>query len=47
MKMHLLNMLNQLGANADEKEELTIHFKTNTVTHRGVADALAQLRKTS
>ncbi len=47
MKMHLLNMLNQLGANANEKAKLTAHFKTNTVTHRGVADALAQLRKTS
>lgn len=44
MKMHLLNMLNQLGASASEKDELIAHFKTNTVTHRGVADALAQLR---
>lgn len=44
MKMHLMNMLNQLGANAAEKDRLIAHFKTNTVTHRGVADALAQLR---
>lgn len=47
MKMHLLNMLNQLSANTDEKEKLTAHFRTNTVTHRGVADALAELRKKS
>lgn len=47
MKMHLLNMLNQLSANATEKEKLTAHFKTNTVTHRAVTDALFQLRKPS
>lgn len=44
MKMHLMNMLNQLGANTTEKTQLITHFKTNTVTHRGVADALEQLR---
>ncbi len=47
MKMHLLNMLNQLGANNAEKDQLISHFKTNVVTHRGVADALAQLRNPS
>ena len=47
MKMHLLNMLNQLGANSIEKEKLTEYFKTNSVNHRGVADALYQLRKPS
>jgi len=47
MKMHLLNMLNQLGANTAEKDQLIVHFKTNIVTHRGVADALAQLRNPS
>lgn len=44
MKMHLMNLLNQLGANTGEKDQLIAHFKTHTVTHRGVADALAQLR---
>jgi hydroxymethylglutaryl-CoA reductase len=44
MKMHLMNMLNQLGATTTEKNQLIIHFKTNTVTHRGVADALELLR---
>lgn len=47
MKMHLLNMLNQLGANTAEKDQLIVHFKTNVVTHRGVANALAQLRNPS
>lgn len=47
MKMHLLNMLNQLNANTTEKEQLITYFKTNTVTHRGVADALEQLRNPS
>ncbi len=47
MKMHLLNMLNQLGATAAEKEQLIVHFKTNIVTQRSVTDALAHLRKTT
>ncbi|MFD0798802.1 hydroxymethylglutaryl-CoA reductase, degradative [Maribacter chungangensis] len=47
MKMHLLNMLNQLNANAKEKEQLITHFKTNTVTHSGVTNALKQLRNPS
>ncbi len=47
MKMHLLNMLNQLGANTVEKKDLIAHFKTNTVTHSGVAKALEQLRDPS
>ncbi len=47
MKMHLLNMLNQLNATTIEKEQLIAHFKTNTVTHRGVTDALEQLRNPS
>lgn len=47
MKMHLMNMLNQLGANTTEKNKLIVHFKTNTVTHSGVADALEKLRNPS
>jgi hydroxymethylglutaryl-CoA reductase len=47
MKMHLMNMLNQLGANTAEKNQLISHFKTNTVTHRGVSNALWQLRNPS
>jgi len=44
MKMHLLNMLNQLQANPAEKKALIAHFKTNVVTHSSVTEALTQLR---
>lgn len=44
MKMHLLNILNQLSANADEKEKLVKWFRNNTVTHSAVEDALIKLR---
>ena len=45
MKMHLLNILNQLGATEKEKEILTEHFKKNTVSHSGVVEAFKNLRK--
>ena len=45
MKMHLLNILNQLGANELEKSKLVEFFKTNAVTHRGVELQLNILRK--
>ncbi len=44
MKMHLLNILNQLGATPDEKKALTDHFKGNTATHSAVVDAFEHLR---
>ena len=44
MKMHLLNILNQFEANATEKIQLIEHFKTNTVTHSAVVEALENLR---
>lgn len=44
MKMHLMNMLNQLDANNDEKEKIITHFKHNTVTHSAVNSALHNLR---
>ena len=44
MKMHLLNILNQIGANTTEKEQLVQHFTTNSVSHRAVVDALKNLR---
>jgi len=44
MKMHLLNILNQLQANMAEKEQLIIHFKTKSVSQRAVAEALKNLR---
>ena len=44
MKMHLLNILNQFEANDREKLQLIEHFKTNTVTHSAVVDAIKNLR---
>ncbi|HET8752890.1 MAG TPA: hydroxymethylglutaryl-CoA reductase, degradative [Salinimicrobium sp.] len=44
MKMHLMNILNQLKANETEKVRLVNHFKTHTVTHSAVEEALEKLR---
>ncbi|MBM1104691.1 hydroxymethylglutaryl-CoA reductase, degradative [Aurantibacter crassamenti] len=43
MKMHLGNILTQLGATEAQKEQLTNRFKNETVTHSAVADALKVL----
>lgn len=45
MKMHLMNMLNQLHANTNEKELAAKHFEKNTITHAAVADYIAAIRK--
>lgn len=44
MKMHLMNMLNQLNAKIEEKSKMVDHFKTNVVTHHAVEEALTELR---
>lgn len=44
MKMHLLNILNQLGASPDEKARMVDYFRTNTVSHSAVVTQLNQLR---
>ncbi|MBA6153474.1 hydroxymethylglutaryl-CoA reductase, degradative [Gelidibacter maritimus] len=44
MKMHLMNMLNQLNATPNEKEKMIAHFKNNTVTHSAVETALENFR---
>ncbi|MFK7783358.1 hydroxymethylglutaryl-CoA reductase, degradative [Psychroserpens sp.] len=44
MKMHLMNILNQFEASSEEKEKLIAHFKTNTVTHSAVVEAIKALR---
>lgn len=44
MKMHLMNMLNQLNATTNEKEKIVAYFKNNTVTHSAVEKALLNLR---
>ncbi|WP_298487554.1 hydroxymethylglutaryl-CoA reductase, degradative [uncultured Maribacter sp.] len=45
MKMHLLNILNQLGATETEKEAVINHFKNNTVSHSAVIEAYEKLKK--
>ena len=45
MKMHLLNILNQIGANQSEKEAMIKHFTTNVVSFNAVEQALAAWRK--
>ena len=44
MKMHLMNILNQFEATSQEKEQIVSHFKTHTVTHSSVVDAINNLR---
>lgn len=45
MKMHLLNILNQLGATDGEKSELVEHFKKHSATHSAVVEAFEKIRK--
>lgn len=44
MKMHLLNMLNQLGASEEEKQKLIHHFKDHVVSNATVKEALENVR---
>lgn len=44
MKMHLLNILNQLGATDEEKKTLTEHFKKHTASHSAVVSAYENLK---
>ena len=44
MKMHLLNILNQLGATDIEKIDIINYFKNHTVTHSAVVEAFEKLR---
>ena len=46
MKMHLMNILNQLGANDYEKKATIKYFEKHTVSHAAVAELLEELRKT-
>lgn len=45
MKMHLMNILNQLGANEAEKEEMICFFKDKTVSHSAVVEKYAEIKK--
>lgn len=44
MKMHLMNVLNQLEANASEKEALIHYFKKHNVSHSAVQEQLNKIR---
>ena len=46
MKMHLQNILNQLGADTIEKEKITRYFDGKTVSHAAVVSKFEALRKT-
>ena len=45
MKMHLMNILNQLEATDSERQAVAIHFKEQIVSHRSVVDFVENLRK--
>ncbi len=45
MKMHLMNILNQLGADKNEKAQLIPYFKDKTVSNASVKEALDEIRK--
>ncbi len=45
MKMHLINILNSLGSNENEKTIMIEYFKLNKVTFSSVKTALEKLRK--
>jgi hydroxymethylglutaryl-CoA reductase len=44
MKMHLMNILNQMNANDSEKLQTVKHFECNTVTHSAVVSFVESLR---
>ncbi|TRW26470.1 hydroxymethylglutaryl-CoA reductase, degradative [Flavobacterium zepuense] len=44
MKMHLMNILNQLEASDEEKQQAVKHFEKHTVSHSAAADFVNQLR---
>lgn len=44
MKMHLMNILNQLGASSSEKEKALIYFKEISVSHNAVENFVEELR---
>lgn len=47
MKMHLMNILNQLNANDLEKQQAVMHFECNVVTHAAVVNFVEALRKSN
>lgn len=45
MKMHLMNILNQLEATDDEKKQALCHFSNKTVTYNEVAQLIKTMRE--
>lgn len=45
MKMHLMNILNQLQATDEERKNAVHHFEHHTVSHSAVVDYIAEIRK--
>ena len=45
MKMHLFNILNQLGANEEEKKQISAAMQGKTLSYSGIALELEKLRK--
>lgn len=45
MKMHLMNILNQFGANEEERKQVSRHFEKHTVSHSAVVAYLEEIRK--
>lgn len=44
MKMHLMNILNQLNATPDEKDKMVTYFKDKTVSHSAVVDKFNEMK---
>lgn len=44
MKMHIMNILNQLGANDQEKKQAIKHFEKKAVSYSAVAEYITELR---
>lgn len=44
MKMHLLNILNQLGATMDERKQIKKHFADKVVSHSDVVRVFCEMR---
>jgi hydroxymethylglutaryl-CoA reductase len=44
MKMHLMNILNQLGATMEEKQEIATYFDGKTVSHSAVVEKYKSLK---
>ncbi len=45
MKMHLLNILNQMQATGEEKQQIVHYFKDKKITHDAVTEQLKALRE--